>query len=242
VTDWSEAESIQFQDLAEVAVPRRDEMLGALMAAVPFPRDQPIRIVDIGCGDGLLAAQMLDAFGRATLVGLDGSELMRQAAAVRLAAFGARAAIAPFGLAALDWWDRLNGVDVVISSLCLHHLNHAKKQYLYKAIASRITGAGALLIADLVEAQHPSTRSAWADEWDQTAAKQAREAGRPDAFDRFVSTGWNHYRAPDAIDQPAALLHQLVWLKHAGFAAVDCWWLFAGHAVFGGFKQPPASA
>jgi hypothetical protein len=29
-----------------------------------------------------------------------------------------------------------------------------------------------------------------------------------------------------------------MWLKHAGFAGVDCLWLFAGHAVFGGFKQP----
>ena len=35
----------------------------------------------------------------------------------------------------------------------------------------------------------------------------------------------------------APLFHQLVWLRHAGFATVDCWWAFAGHAVFGGLKK-----
>ena len=39
------------------------------------------------------------------------------------------------------------------------------------------------------------------------------------------------------MDQPSALFHHLVWLKHAGFAAVDCWWIYAGHAVFGGHKN-----
>jgi tRNA (cmo5U34)-methyltransferase len=239
VTDWSETESAQFQDLGDVAVPRRDEMLAALVAAAPFAHDRPIRILELGCGDGSLAARMLEAFGKATLVGLDGSERMRQTTAARLASFGSRASVAAFELAALDWWDRLNGVDLVTSSLCLHHLNDAKKQYLYKAIASRITAAGALLIADLIEMQHPSTLKASADAWDKAAESQAREHGRPDAFDRFVRAGWNHFRSPDPVDQPAALLHHLVWLKHAGFAVVDCWWLFAGHAVLGAFKQPP---
>ena len=39
------------------------------------------------------------------------------------------------------------------------------------------------------------------------------------------------------------LFHQLVWLRHAGFKVVDCWWVFAGHAVFGGYKEAtPAPA
>jgi hypothetical protein len=39
------------------------------------------------------------------------------------------------------------------------------------------------------------------------------------------------------MDRPSPLFHHLVWLKHAGFAAVDCFWLCAGHAVYGGFKD-----
>ena len=35
---------------------------------------------------------------------------------------------------------------------------------------------------------------------------------------------------------PSPLFHHLV-LKHAGFAVVDCCWLYAGHAVYGGLKN-----
>ena len=45
--------------------------------------------------------------------------------------------------------------DLVVSSLALHHLNDAKKQYLYKAAADRLTARGALLVADLVEPTAP---------------------------------------------------------------------------------------
>ena len=73
--------------------------------------------------------------------------------------------------------------------------------------------------------------------WDLAAREQAGAIGRPDLHARFLDARWNHFRHPDSMDQPAAIFHHLVWLKHAGFAAVDCWWLFAGHAVFGGFRR-----
>ncbi len=56
------------------------------------------------------------------------------------------------------------------------------------------------------------------------------------------SEAWNYYRFPDAGDRPSPLVDQLAWLKEAGFAIVDCFWLQAGHAIFGGFKLPPPGA
>ena len=76
-----------------------------------------------------------------------------------------------------------------------------------------------------------------ADVWDVSAKEQAGANGSPELFDRFSAEQWNCFRYPDPSDRPSALFHHLVWLKHAGFAAVDCVWLFAGHAVFGGFKR-----
>jgi tRNA (cmo5U34)-methyltransferase len=134
------------------------------------------------------------------------------------------------------------GVDVIVSSLCLHHLNDAKKQYLYKAAAERLSPRGALLIADLIDPQHPVSRALAADQWDAQAKRQADAVGAPQLYERFLDERWNHFRFPDESDQPSALFHHLIWLRHAGFAAVDCCWLNAGHAVFGGFKQVAASA
>jgi len=241
MTPWTEADSATFRAIAPVAIPRREEMIGALAAAAPFASDAAIRILDLGSGDGYLAEALLARFPRATLTALDGSPSMRAAAAARLAPFRDRASVAPFDLSSLDWWDRMFGVDLIVSSLALHHLNDAKKQYLYKAAADRLSERGALLIADILEPLHSSARALAADRWDALARVQAEALGAPDLLQRFFDERWNHFRFPDPDDHPSALLHHVVWLRHAGFAAVDCVWLDAGHAVFGGFKQAGAS-
>ena len=238
---WSEEDSAIYRAIAAVAVPRRDEMMAALVAAAPFAPDEPIKILELGSGEGLLAAALLARFPRASLTALDGSESMRRETTTGLTEFGARARVAAFELPTLDWWDRMFGVDLIVSSLALHHLNDAKKQYFYKAAAERMSPRGALLIADLIEPQHPSTRNAAADRWDALASQQAESMGAPALYQRFFDEHWNHFRFPDAADQPAAVMHHLVWLRHAGFVAVDCVWMDAGHAVFGGFKQAAAS-
>jgi trans-aconitate methyltransferase len=241
MSDWREEDSSLYRDIADIAVPRRDEMMRTLVAGVPFAPEQPIRVIELGCGDGQLAARLLEAFPASTIAALDGSESMRDLAKARLAPFGERARVRAFDVASLDWWDQMFGADVVVSSLCLHHVNDAKKQYLYKAVAERITAQGALFVADLIEPMHPAARAVAAAEWDASAGAQAAASGQPALFSRFLDAQWNHFRFPDAMDQPSALFHHLVWLRHAGFAAVDCLWLFAGHAVIGAFKQAAAS-
>lgn len=179
--------------------------LDTLVSIVPGSPGEALRVVDLGAGDGRLAEAVLLHFPRATLVALEGSAPPREDLAARLAPFGNRARIVAFDVTGLDWWDRMFGADVVMSAFGLNGLNDAKKRYLYKAAADRLSPRGGLLIADDVVVQHPL------------------------AF------------APPRETFPAALLHQLMWLKHAGFAAVDCFRVEEGQAVFGGFKQAAGS-
>src|ERR1700730_3499161 len=143
MSEWSEEDSSTYRQIAEIAVPRRREMMATLVSVVPFAPESTFRIVEIGTGDGRLADVLLECFPRATLLALDGSESMRKAADTRTARFAARATVRPFELAALDWWDVMQGADLVVSSLCLHHLTDAKKRYLYKAVAERLAACGA---------------------------------------------------------------------------------------------------
>jgi len=234
--DWTEHDSATYRDIAAIAVPRRREMTTTIVSLVPFAADDRFRIVELGSGDGMLSAALLAAHPNATVLALDGSASMREAAAARLAPYGDRARVRAFDLASLDWWDLMHGADLVVSSLCLHHLNDAKKQYLYKAIADRLSARGALLVADLIEPLHPASRRLAANEWDRSAREQAGALEAPQLFTRFADAKWNQFRFPDPADRPSALFHHLVWLKHAGFGAVECFWMFAGHAVYGGFK------
>lgn len=77
MSDWTEQDSATFRDIASVAVPRRAEMMAAILALVPFGAGESFKVVEIGAGDGRLGAALLDGFPKATLLALDGSESMR---------------------------------------------------------------------------------------------------------------------------------------------------------------------
>ena len=245
--EWSEAVSATYRDIAAVAVPRRAEQIAALTTLVPFAPGADFAIVELACGEGLLATALLERFSHARYLGFDGSDSMRALTAERLARFGGRARgtkvrIAPFDLAVADWRDEARGAGLVVSSLCVHHLDGAGKRALFADLYARLVPGGALLLADLVAPARPEAAAWFADSWDRAAGAQA-QALRDGAEmrRRFDAERWNWYRHPDPADRPSGLFEQLQWLAAAGFAAVDCFWMNAGHAVYGGYKSPDRS-
>ncbi len=235
---WSESNTQLYQKLAPVAVPARAEQIASLLTLLPFAMPQSFRAVEVGCGEGLLAYALLDCFPQAELVALDGSAAMRRQAGRRLQPFGERARVEAFELASVDWLQHVVGADAVLSSLCLHHLNGQQKQALFTALAERLSPRGALLIADLVAPQRPEAQQLFAAAWDRAAQSQSLAvAGSTRLFDLFVEAEWNYYYFDDPVDTPSPLFDQLLWLRQAGFAVVDCFWLQAGHAIFGGYKS-----
>jgi tRNA (cmo5U34)-methyltransferase len=235
--DWNETDSRIYREIAAVAVPRRDEQIAALVALAPFAADDEFAILELACGEGLLAAALLQAYPRARYLGLDGSDSMRRATAARLAAFGSRATVAAFDLAAPDWLPQAEGAGLVVSSLCVHHLDGRGKRALFAAMFERLAFGGALLLADLVEPARAEARDWFADSWDRSVGEQAfAQTGSDQSRRRFEAQHWNYYRHPDPIDRPSGLFEQLSWLRAAGFGPADCFWMCAGHAVFGGYK------
>jgi tRNA (cmo5U34)-methyltransferase len=234
---WSEDSSALYQQIAQIAVPARAEQIATLLTLIPFGKDERFRAVELASGEGFLAHAVLSAFPNATLTALDMSDLMRESAAARLAAFGGRAAVAYFDLAVPNWYPHLDGADVVLSSLCVHHLDGAGKQALFAEVARRISPRGSLLLADIVQPQRAEGRNLFAATWDRAAeAQDVEQNGALDVYAQFVEIQWNIFWHPDPFDKPSPLADQLAWLKTAGFAVVDCFWLQAGHAVYGGYK------
>jgi hypothetical protein len=93
------------------------------------------------------------------------------------------------------------------------------------------------LIADLIEPQRLEARELFAVTWDRfTRIQSLLEISSADLFQKFRQAEWNYYRFYDPFDKPSPLFDQLLWLKEAGFAVVDCFWLQAGHAIYGGYK------
>ncbi len=235
---WTEDNSRLYQAIAPVAVPARPEQIATLLTLLPFSRDDEFKVVEIGSGEGILSASLLTCFSQASLTALDGSAEMRQQTRQRLSHFGNRVTIAPFDLHDSDWHRHLSRADCALSSLVVHHLDDTGKQALFSTLHSQLSERGVLLLADLIEAQRPEAKALFAATWDRmTEAQSLTQTNATDLFEMFKEAEWNYYRYYDPFDKPSYLFDQLLWLKEAGFSTVDCFWLQAGHAIYGGYKS-----
>ncbi len=236
-SEWTEEDSETYRQVASVVVPARQEQVATLIALMPFGREEPFRAVELGCGEGTLACALLDCFPNASLLALDGSPSMLTSARERLRHFGPRASVDPFDLASADWHPRLQDANCVLSSLCLHHLPGEDKERLFASVCGRLSERGAFLIADVIEPQRLEARNLFADAYDRIAeAQSVSETGSAELFEKFVAGKWNYFRLEEPTDYPSPLFHQLRWLEGAGFQVVDCFWLRAGFAIYGGYK------
>ncbi len=233
---WSEADSQAFLDKGDYFVPEREtqlDLIVELLATDP----PPARVLELGCGEGRLAARVLSRFPRAHLTALDGSPLMRERAAARLADDTARVRLSPFALENTDWRRPEAAFDAVISSLTLHHLFPDDQWRLYRDLHRMLAPGGVLVIADLIAPEGARALGVAAAGWDAAVRRQVEALdGVEDAYRAFVQGEYNIFRYPDPMDRPAPLRDHLNQLAAAGFVEVDVCWLRAGHAIFGGRK------
>jgi tRNA (cmo5U34)-methyltransferase len=109
------------------------------------------RILELGTGTGETALRVLARHPRATLVGVDASDLMLE---------GARAAL-PAGRVDLRL-GRLEDplpdgpFDVVVSALAIHHLDGPAKADLFARVAALLAPGGRFVLADVVVPEDPS--------------------------------------------------------------------------------------
>lgn len=232
---WSEANSHQFLAFADVITPSRAEQMAMICRLAPDRAGEAFLAVELGCGGGDLAANLLQQFPRVRYLGLDGSATMLETAGRRLAGFGDRVTLQPFRLE--DCGPFPQGVRLFVSSLAVHHLDGAGKQALYRALYDCLEPGGALILADLVLPAAPAAVTALGANWDEAVQHQSQAmTGSQETFRQFKAEGWNYYTDPDPMDQPDSLFTQLKWLEQIGFCQVDCFWQRGGHAIFGGYK------
>ncbi len=241
---WQEEDSTTFIDAAEVFVPGRSEQIAALVGLVPADADETFTIVELAAGDGTLAQTMLEIFPRCRYVALDGSEVMRDKLRERLAGFGERVTVAPFDLASQDWRDALpTPLRLVVSSLCVHHLTGAEKQTLFADMRAHMEPGGALLLADVIEPASRQVADLFARQYDDVVRLQSLQRyGDLSGYQEFQRLHWNYFTydyglpTEETIDHPSGLREQLAWMRDVGLTDVDCFWMQAGHAVYGGWK------
>jgi len=214
-------------------IPDRPRQLDVLLRVLRFADKPPRRVLDLGCGDGLLLATLLEAFPEAEGVGVDYSPPMLEQARTRLAAFGARAAIAEADLGAPAWRDAVRGpFDAVVSGFAIHHLPDDRKRVLYGEIFGLLTAGGTFLNSEHVASATTGVESMFNDAMTEHLWRRRRERGEDVTLDQVREV---YLGRPDlAANILAPVEDQCRWLREIGFRDVDCFWKYFELAIFGG--------
>jgi tRNA (cmo5U34)-methyltransferase len=223
-----EEEAQEFDAIIRRLIPNYEQMLDALVTALPFNHCQPIRVVDLGCGTGTIARRIKDVYPLAQVTCVDIAEKMLQIAQVKLGEAGDDLR---YQLANFEDYEFDATYDVAVSSLALHHLmSDNDKIKFYKKIYDCLTLGGVFYNADVILGSSSDLQERYMEKW--------REYMRLQVSAEEIEQKWipQHYDE----DYPASLMSQLAWLQAMGFMEVDVVWKYYNFSVYGGHK--PAAA
>ncbi|HEX5616680.1 MAG TPA: class I SAM-dependent methyltransferase [Acidimicrobiia bacterium] len=187
------------------AIPHRAEGFAVLFELIDAPR----RVLDLGTGDGLLLAMVLDRAPEATGVALDFQPEMLRRAHERFAG-DARVSIVQHDLD--DRLPDLGTFDLVVSSFAIHHVVDERKRVLAREVFERLEPGG--LFANL---EHVASATA-------------------PLHEEFLAAIGKTPAQDDPSNKLAAVEDQLEWLRDVGFADVDCFWKWRELALLAGWR------
>lgn len=196
------------------------------------------KILDLGCGDGILTAAVLQQYPYASGVLLDISEPMLQAAKEKLVNYKDKLSFLLLDYGDSRWVESVKTAgpfDVIISGFSIHHQNDDRKQELYSEIYELLKSGGLFL-----NLEHVSSSSEWVsslfDEYfiDSLYDMHLRNDG---CKTRQEVAGELYRRDDKEANKLAPVDEQCEWLRNIGFQDVDCYFKIFELALFGGRKN-----
>jgi tRNA (cmo5U34)-methyltransferase len=231
-TRWADDQFVQeYRDDAGIYLPYRKQCFEIVKSSVHFffTGNQRLRVLDLGCGDGLFVQELLQSCKVEKVVLLDGSGEMLASAQKRLAGVnGLEFVRASFQ--ELHEGDPLVGqeFDFIFSSLAIHHLILEQKGQIYSYAFNHLAPTGLFLNYDIVMAPTQELE-AWSmflwRLWIEGHPDQEGAARLRDIPEKYKANSDN---IPDSLDA------QLDLLREIGFGWVDCFYKYGAFTLFGG--------
>jgi len=233
---WKDREVAQaFLTERSLIIPDRQRQFDVLFRVVRLQCPRPRRVLDLGCGDAILLASLLEVYPDAAGSAVDFSPLMLEQARERLTKFGPRAVLVEADLQQPSWQDALTGpFDVIVSGFAIHHLPDERKHALYREIYDLLAVGGVFLNMEHVASPTARVEALFDDAMAEHLYKRRRELGEAVTLEQV------HRAYRERPDRAANILlpveDQCQWLRAIGFRDVDCFWKYFELAIFGGVK------
>lgn len=203
-------------------MPDFDAFYGTAATLVEMTIPKGARILDLGCGTGILSEFILSRSPSAEMTLLDQSAEMLDVAQARLQKYSITAVQGSFDEAL-----PAGPFDAIISSLAIHHLSDEKKARLFHRVSEALVSDGIFINADQVAGPTP-----WhTDVYRAMHEEQSRELGTDDVE-------WTAALQRMSIDQYATIDWHLARFVEAGLSRCDTFFKRFGFAVMAGWKLP----
>lgn len=219
-----ENEAKKFDNVIPLLIPYYNEIYDILIDSIPFYRNTPLNILDIGCGTGTFTKLVKQNFLYARITCLDFAQNMIDVAKSKLRDYKNDV---DFLVGDFNDFDFEKKYDVIVSSFALHHIKTDKEKFrIYKNIYQALKQNGVFLTADIVLGVNNYIKNLYDKKWEEHIIKHFPERG-------FESKTLERYQTDD---NPSKLYDHLNWLEAAGFNQVETIWKHYKFAIFGGFK------
>ncbi len=195
------------------------------------------RFMDLGCGDGILAAVIMENFPDSTAILADHSTPMLDAARKKLQSLPGTLHFCIADYSGPEWTGAVAQhvpFDLVVSGFSIHHQPDTRKREIYAEIFDILAPGG--MFVNLEHVASPTPRLAAL--WDRIRVDSL--------YDSAVQNGSNQSRASiekEYSERPdrkanlfASLETQCQWLREIGYTDVDCFFKYFEMATFGGCR------
>jgi tRNA (cmo5U34)-methyltransferase len=222
IKEHFEEEAREFDELIRTLIPYYGQMMRAAVDAIPFPHEEPIEALDLGCGTGTLSKAVLETFPAARLTCVDIAENMLKLCRLKLAdAADPRFVQADFSDYKFD-----RQYDAIVSSLALHHLETPEDKLKFaRKIHTALKPGGVFVNADVVLANSNALQRKYMNRWKSFMLRKIPI--------EEVEAKWlpKYYGE----DRPISLADHFDQLSKAGFRDPDVIWKYYNFAVIAVF-------
>ena len=223
-------------------VPLAQSQLDVMMRVIAGPEEdqalgeRPVHnFLDLGCGDGILAAAILEKYPRAKGTLVDFSTSMLQAALSNLQDYSRSLHVSSADYTDPAWFDIISAhapFDVVVSGFSIHHQPDSIKRQVYTDIFDLLMPGGIFVNIEHVSSATPRIEAIYDDYFIDTLWASQLTDG--DGQTRNQVAAAYHDREDKQANILAPVESQCAWLREIGFDDVDCYFRVFELAVFGG--------